>query len=331
MVVLSVVIPVYNSEKYLQACIDSVIYSMASNKIEILLINDGSRDASAEICNEYLTKYEFVRCIHKKNEGISKTRNRGILEAQGEYVTFIDSDDLFAPTFIADVVNVISEHRCDMYVYEYEDFPCERNNFATICSERNILFPVEQQNGYTLLQQIMTTGIRVASCWGSVYNREFLVTNNISFDDELGSSEDTDFVYNCLTKAQTVQYRNQTSVIYRRYVDGSISNTYSVKKLLADLEVRKKWFVFAKQSNFTDIQFFANDFAYLICKGNYQDNGACKLLSTYLENSWFVVSEGTSRLAKLMTFLSGFFGITITIRLLGKLCHWLRIMRQFKN
>ena len=89
----SIIIPVYNSEKYLTTCIDSVL-DQDNIKLEIILINDYSTDKSDKICKDYGEKYEFIRCIeHKNNQGVSKSRNDGIKYARGKFLIFLDSDD----------------------------------------------------------------------------------------------------------------------------------------------------------------------------------------------------------------------------------------------
>lgn len=89
---ISVIIPVYNVENYLRQCVDSVIEQTYLN-IEIILVDDGSKDTSGDICNEYASKYDFIITIHKKNEGLGMARNTGMEHMTGKYVTFVDSDD----------------------------------------------------------------------------------------------------------------------------------------------------------------------------------------------------------------------------------------------
>ena len=103
---ISIIIPVYNSEKYLQRCIDS-IKSQTYNNIEILLIDDGSTDNSLQICNENALKDSRINVIHKKNTGVSDTRNIGIAKSKGKYVSFIDSDDYIEKNYIKKLYNAI--------------------------------------------------------------------------------------------------------------------------------------------------------------------------------------------------------------------------------
>ena len=93
---ITVIVPVYNVKDYLPQCIESVLQQTWRN-FELLLIDDGSTDGSADICNLYAEEDLRIRCVHKENGGVSSARNRGLDEAKGEYISFLDSDDYFDP------------------------------------------------------------------------------------------------------------------------------------------------------------------------------------------------------------------------------------------
>ena len=108
---VSVIVPVYNVEKYLRQCLDSILQQTYQN-LEILIINDGSTDGSDAICREYLEKDERISYFAKENTGISDTRNVGIRQATGEYVTFVDSDDWIEKTYIEELYDkLITYHQ----------------------------------------------------------------------------------------------------------------------------------------------------------------------------------------------------------------------------
>lgn len=96
---ISVIVPVYNVEKYLRKCIDSILCQTYKN-FEIILIDDGSSDNSGKICDEYLNRDERISVFHKKNQGLSEARNTGIKKAKGKYLTFVDSDDFINEEYI---------------------------------------------------------------------------------------------------------------------------------------------------------------------------------------------------------------------------------------
>ena len=106
---ISIVVPVYNVEKYLGTCVESILKQTYSN-IEVILVDDGSTDCSGKMCDHYMGQDERIKVIHKKNGGLSDARNKGIIQAEGEYITFIDSDDVVS----SDCICLITEckHFC---------------------------------------------------------------------------------------------------------------------------------------------------------------------------------------------------------------------------
>ena len=116
----SVLIPVYNTSKYLDECINSVL-SQTEKDFEIVLLNDGSTDNSGDICDSYAEKYpDFIRVIHKENEGLMMTRRRGFKEAKGDYFICLDSDDYLRDNnALLKIKKMIVEKGCDLVVYNY--------------------------------------------------------------------------------------------------------------------------------------------------------------------------------------------------------------------
>ena len=115
----SVLIPVYNTSKYLDECIQSVL-SQTEKDYEIVLVDDGSTDNSGEICDGYAEQYPFIRVIHKENEGLMMTRRRGFKEANGEYFICLDSDDYLCDNeALAKIKKMIVEKCCDLVIYNY--------------------------------------------------------------------------------------------------------------------------------------------------------------------------------------------------------------------
>lgn len=121
---ISVIIPVYNAEKYLRRCIDSVL-SQTFTDFELLLIDDGSKDKSGAICDEYAAKDSRVRVFHKENGGVSSARNMGLDNACGNYIAFVDADDWIDGNMYYEMFAAINESKSDIvccdYLYEYEN------------------------------------------------------------------------------------------------------------------------------------------------------------------------------------------------------------------
>ena len=115
---VSIIVPIYNTEQYLKKCIDSLINQTYKN-LEILLINDGSTDNSDSICNEYVKKDNRIKYYKKENTGVSDTRNYGIKEAKGSYLTFVDSDDWLDLTTIENCMKVMIDKQVEILKFSY--------------------------------------------------------------------------------------------------------------------------------------------------------------------------------------------------------------------
>lgn len=134
---VSVVIPIYNVEKYLRKCIETVIDQTYTN-IEIILVNDGSTDNSLQICNQFKEKDKRIKVINKKNGGLSDARNVGIKNAQGKYICFIDSDDFISEKYIEELHNLIVENKAQIAVCGFENV----NEFGKSISKKEIISQV---------------------------------------------------------------------------------------------------------------------------------------------------------------------------------------------
>ena len=120
---ISVIVPIYNVEAYLEKCIESIL-SQDYTPLEIILVNDGATDGSGEICDKYAKQYENITALHKKNGGLSSARNAGMEIMQGEYVSFIDSDDYIAPDMISTLYADLIKNNADIScVSAYNVYP----------------------------------------------------------------------------------------------------------------------------------------------------------------------------------------------------------------
>ena len=118
---ISVIVPVYNVEKYLRQCVESLI-DQTYKDVEIILVDDGSKDGSGKICDEYAEKYDFIRVIHKENAGLGLARNTGMESAKGDFVNFVDSDDYLKPDTLEKLVKALNENGADTCVGGYSRF-----------------------------------------------------------------------------------------------------------------------------------------------------------------------------------------------------------------
>lgn len=193
MVLVSVIVPIYNSEKYLEKCLQSLVDQTLKN-IEILAINDGSTDGSSEILSAFEEKYPHkIKVYHQNNMGISVTRNRGLSYASGKYVTFIDSDDSVELEFCEKMFNQIEKNDLDMVVCDYYE----------IDKDSKMMIKIPECNGKTVFEKPELLFDINTSPWNKIYKKEFLVKNAIMFPEGL-KYEDAVFFHLILAKKAKV-------------------------------------------------------------------------------------------------------------------------------
>jgi glycosyltransferase involved in cell wall biosynthesis len=181
---ISIIVPIYNVEKYLSQCLSSIL-SQTYSKFEILLVDDGSTDGSGNICDNYLGVDDRIRVFHKKNGGVSSARNYGIDNADGKYVCFIDADDWVNSKFLETFVKYIDEG-ADLYIQGYID----RDNILRIPSYSTLRGIEEICNGIYKLEEQMILGL----IWNKLYRLDLIREYFIRFDEQVSIGEDMIFI-----------------------------------------------------------------------------------------------------------------------------------------
>jgi len=222
--VYSVVIPIYNAEKYLESCMDSILSQGGAADYEIILVNDGSTDGSAQLCDCYARKLPCVNVIHQANQGVSVARNTGIEAAKGQYVLFLDSDDLWEENLLETVTEVLQQQP-DMAVFGYREFG---NPSAT--GERLPLEASQPETGIAYFKRYESSGrMPLVNCWAAAFRRQFLLENDLRFPVGIRYGEDFMFHMHCLKCARSVV--SICEPLYRyRLSDTSVTHTLNVKK-----------------------------------------------------------------------------------------------------
>lgn len=210
MIAVSIVIPIYNVEKYLRRCLDSVIKQNTDLEYEIICINDGSKDACAEILSEYAKLYKNLKVIHKENTGLSDTRNIGVDLAQGEYIMFVDSDDFISENTIEEVYKYAKAHNSDVLIFDFARYienihGYQINTFPNICNRyRENSFNVETADSFVYR-------FVPVSAWAKLYKRELI--KDIKFEKGL-HYEDVPYWSLVYTSAKRVNYLNKFFYFY---------------------------------------------------------------------------------------------------------------------
>lgn len=221
---LTVVIPVYNVEKYLKRCVESVI-AQDWKKYEILLVDDGSTDHSPQICDNYVKTYDFISVIHKENGGLSEARNTGLSQAKGEYVYFPDSDDWIEPdTFIA-LSEALESQKFDIISFNREFVKSEED---AIVSDSVVTIVFEGKDAFVeMLKHSYITGFAN----DKIYRKSLFMDHDILFPkgkyyEDLGTN------YKLFLSAKKVYATNQKYYHYLIDNPDSITQSWKEKKFI---------------------------------------------------------------------------------------------------
>lgn len=163
---VSVIVSVYNVEKYLRKCIESLV-GQTLKDIEIILVNDGSTDGSQKIIDQFMSQYDNIKCINKKNGGAAESRNMGMLQATGEYIGFMDSDDYIESEMFECMYNKAKEN-------DYDVVECNLHHEFPDGS-----IDTEECEQYTDIGQLLMNGRNVV--WNKIYKREWLLASGVTF------------------------------------------------------------------------------------------------------------------------------------------------------
>lgn len=186
---VSVILPIYNVEKYLKNCIESLTNQTYEN-LEIILVDDGSTDNSGNICDEIEKTDERIKVIHKQNGGLAAARNTGYLEATGTYLMYIDSDDIVKKDVVKKCVEAIEKENSDVVIFGYEKVD-EAGNIIETCKWENATYTNEQMLGklYDSIQE-MSFGY----AWNKLYRKSVIDESKILGDAKVIDRED--LIYN---------------------------------------------------------------------------------------------------------------------------------------
>lgn len=226
---ISIIIPIYNAERYLKECLDSIIYQKYQN-IELILINDGSIDNSDIICKDYARKDKRIKLIKQKNSGVSSARNVGINVSTGTVILFVDSDDLLEDGAIEKIVNCIENN--DLLCYGYKEL--YKNSCNNTVLEENFLI-----NNDIFLKSVYLTKEVGGYLWNKCFRADIIKKNKILFDTNLHYCEDLVFVTEYLKYCKKVYYLNKTLYMYRMR-KSSVSYNFFNKKNITLLNSYKK-------------------------------------------------------------------------------------------
>lgn len=241
MKVISVIVPVYKVEEYIQECLDSIL-SQSFIDFELILVDDGSPDRCGAICDEYAKRDNRIKVIHQKNGGLSAARNAGLDIAEGEYISFIDSDDIVSSNMLEHLFKSIVKHHADICLCSFLNF----ENISEIGYKLNVPISEENMSGLEACGNLSGPdfGTYVIAC-AKLYKKTLF--EGIRFP--VGRThEDTATTYKLYYKAEKVVYLQEPLYFYRQNSNG-IMKTRSVSEMCHDLLAYQEWIEFYQDQN----------------------------------------------------------------------------------
>ena len=230
-ILLSIIVPVYNVEKYIYPCLESIFnQGLTNEEFEVILVDDGCTDNTLHVVNLFKTGRENIHIIHQKNQGPASARNNGIRNAKGKFIQFIDSDDLLIERSLPTLLRIASEHSLDILkaqIVTIDNNEIEKGNFPqNVSSLSNYIGTVMKgEDGF-----ISSFNPNGAYVFMNLFRRNFLHENNLRFIDNLFFIEDVAFCISCYLKAERFMEILYVHYIYRRN-DASIMSTMNKQKL----------------------------------------------------------------------------------------------------
>lgn len=217
---LSIIIPVFNAEAYLEECLASVVGQVFDN-IELICVNDGSTDNSLSILEEWSIKDNRIRIVTQTNSGPSAARNRGLNVAQGDYVTFVDADDMVRSDIYSSSMDVISNNDLDVYSFGIESFPngnAKKNSFPTgIVMDYKQMFA---SNPHIQSENALCYSVRF------IFRTSIIKDNHLQFDEKIFFGEDMLFNIDVVCHSQRIMVSQQPLYLYRKNENSAMSKPF---------------------------------------------------------------------------------------------------------
>lgn len=219
---ISVIVPVYNVEKYIKQCLESILNQTYKN-LEIILIDDGSKDSSGTICDSFAKEDCRIKVIHQNNQGLSGARNTGLKNITGEYITFIDSDDFIKNKMFEEMISILKEKNAD--IIECGTIYCDEKGSYIKENTKNKIEIYEKNNQ---MKELILNGNITTMSWGKLYKKDLFE----NFEFPAGKyHEDVFTAYKLLHISEKTIVLNQGFYYYRQ-VSGSIMNSsFNIKHL----------------------------------------------------------------------------------------------------
>lgn len=306
----SVIIPVYNCREYLKAAVDSV--ADKEGKTEIILVDDGSTDGSGELCDELASNCENLLVYHTENFGAGSARNTGAEKATGDYVIFLDSDDILSQDFFE---NIYIEEDCDVIFFPTVKF--YPNGTKIPMDEGFSRSNINGASKLEILDSLTKFNKFPASCAGKIIRRKFLTENNICFPEEK-FAEDIDWTLNMLILGKNFRYYDKGTYFYRQ-VNNSRSSRGNKKSVEDLIYIIQKWEMKSKDCPYKEyiLSYLAYEYAMVFPFLGALGNNDRKLFLDSMRKLRYLLRFGKTKKLRAIRMCVNVFGISITAKILN--------------
>ena len=227
--ILSIIIPLYNCEKYIKQCLDTIFrQEMNESEFEVIVIDDGSKDSGYSLASEYAKRYQNIIVMKQENQGVACARNNALEKATGDYVTFVDADDMLVFGSLGKLIKIAVDNKADIVKAAHKEVPED-----AVCED----FSSSHDNSSI---QIMTgeeaivnvTRMKEGYCWGYLISRKLITDNRLSFPPKVAFMEDWAFITQSILKSRTFVNADVLLYLYRRNSSSCMANVTTEKMLL---------------------------------------------------------------------------------------------------
>lgn len=253
---ISVIVPVYNVEQYLQRCLESIVNQTYSN-LEIILVEDGSPDQCAIICDNWKEKDPRIKVIHQKNKGVSVARNVGVASAKGNLIGFVDADDMIHPLMYEEMMNHLVSQKCDLVMCGYTSFNDTTDYSQDINIYSKMVFERNEAIRYSFAKKEISKVNFINVVWSLLISAD--IAKSVEFDYSLTNGEDTKYAFDVLMKTKKVGFIDASLYYYYRNENGAVASLNSTKQV-ERIKVFRKIFLTASKIDDKNLKKEAYDF-----------------------------------------------------------------------
>ena len=281
---VSVILPVYNTSKYLKKCFESIL-NQTYTSFELICVNDGSTDNSLQILEEYAQKDDRIKIITQKNQGLGNARNAGIIQTSGDYICYIDSDDYIHQDLLKDAVNKILEDDSDVVIYD--NYNVYRDSTIPVYRVKN--FINKHKTDCFHYEEFKQIAYQSCVAWNKLYKKQIIVDNNLKFFEDVKMGEDSPFWFDLLSLNPKISLLDKCLYYYIKREDSLTKR--SEDYIDRQIELYKKYKDTLKDNISVDFRLTILDYNVRCAINGYCANNSLKIFLIYEKSLRFFAEE----------------------------------------